>query len=69
MNRKAKKNKNYAELVKEFIKSNKKASICTIVIILVVLVTVVTTVTVGAVKKKKLSKRQEDASVVVGYNE
>ena len=65
MNRKGKKNKNYAELIKEFIKNNKKASICTMVIILVVLATVVTTVTAGAVKKKKLSKRQEDTSVVV----
>ena len=65
MNRNGKKNKNYAELIKEFIKNNKKASICTMAIILVVLATVVTTVTAGAVKKKKLSKRQEDTSVVV----
>lgn len=65
MNRNGKKNKNYAELIKEFIKNNKKASICTMIIILVVLATVVTTVTAGAVKKKKLSKRQEDTSVVV----
>ena len=37
MNRNGKKNKNYAELIKEFIKNNKKASICTMAIILVVL--------------------------------
>ena len=43
MNRNGKKNKNYAELIKEFIKNNKKASICTMAIILVVLATVVTT--------------------------
>ena len=60
MNRNGKKNKNYAELIKEFIKNNKKASICTMTIILVVLATVVTTVTAGAVKKKKLSKTNEE---------
>ena len=43
MNINDKKNKNYAELIKEFIKNNKKASICTMAIILVVLATVVTT--------------------------
>ena len=50
MNRNGKKNKNYAELIKEFIKNNKKASICTMAIILVVLATVVTTVTAGRYK-------------------
>ena len=56
MNRNGKKNKNYAELIKEFIKNNKKASICTMAIILVVLAAVVTRVTAGAVKRKSLAK-------------